>query len=61
MIEQGGVKYDGVKVSNDNLSFHLAPNLKVIHHGDGRGNEIDQNLTLLLQVGKRKFLKILAK
>lgn len=60
LVEQGGVKYDGIKVSNVNLSFQLATNLKVIHHDGGRGAEIDQNPSLLLQVGKRKFLKVSA-
>ena len=59
LIEQGGVKLNGNKILNVGLSVQLSPNLIVIHHNTARGSEIDPNTNeILLQVGKRKFLKV---
>ena len=59
LIEQGGVKLNGNKILNVGLSVQLSPNLIVIHQNTARGSEIDPNTNeILLQVGKRKFLKV---
>jgi tyrosyl-tRNA synthetase len=61
LIEQGGVKLNGNKILNVGLSIQLSPNLIVIHHNTARGSEIDpHNNEVILQVGKRKFLKVKA-
>jgi tyrosyl-tRNA synthetase len=58
LIEQGGVKFDNVKITDNGFAVQLSKNLKVLIHNNARGSEIDRHPIALLQVGKRNFLKV---
>jgi len=59
LIEQGGVKINGERISNVGLGIQLSNNFIVIQHTDSsRGSEILLGDGILLQVGKRKFLRV---
>lgn len=63
LIEQGGVKINNQKVSSSGLSIQVKENFQVIHsQTDSSENEVwlIGGLEILLQVGKRKFLKVRA-
>lgn len=59
LLEQGGVKLNNEKVSDAGLQIQLANNfVTVFHPGSGRGQETILNPEILLQVGKRKFMRV---
>jgi len=61
LIEQGGVKLnEGKKVTNINAGIQLRPNLTVIEyqHSTSGSEVIPETNGILIQVGKRKFLRI---
>jgi tyrosyl-tRNA synthetase len=61
LIEQGGVKLnEGKKVTNINAGIQLRPNLTVIEnqHSTSGLEVIPETNGILIQVGKRKFLRI---
>lgn len=62
LIEQGGVKIDGIKkVSNTGMGIQIKPDLIVLENQHpSSGMELLTKSDLLLQVGKRKFLRIMA-
>ncbi|HXH70787.1 MAG TPA: tyrosine--tRNA ligase [Pyrinomonadaceae bacterium] len=62
LIEQGGVRLNNEKVSNTDVRLQLNLNLIVIEYRhSSTGLEVDsQTNEILIQVGKRKFLKVKA-
>jgi len=61
LIEQGGVKLnEGKKVTNIHAGIQLRPNLTIIEyqHSTSGLEVIPETNGILIQVGKRKFLRI---
>jgi len=60
LIEQGGVRINGEKVANNDVSIQLAGTFQVVfNRRSGSGGEVflRDALEITLQVGKRRFLK----
>ena len=61
LIEQGGVKINGQKVSETSTGIQFNEKSFVIENRlPASGMEIITDTNLLLQVGKRKFLRLIA-
>ncbi len=61
LIEQGGVKAGGEKVTNLGMGIQLKPNLVVLEYlHPSSGMTILNSGELLLQVGKLKYVKVVA-